>query len=152
MATAPTVRKERSTKRSLKTVAREIMTRDPETVVEENTLFEAASKMAELGIRHLPVIDSTGLLVGMLSDRDLRTSLGDPTEALRNDAGEWTDLRVSDVMAPDPMRASPETTVTELATMLTDERIGAVPVVDADDRPVGIVSYVDLIRFLTKEG
>lgn len=127
--------------------ARLIMTADPETVLEEASLFEAAAKMAELGVRHLPVVDSLGKLVGMLSDRDLRSAIGDPVIALRGRHDD-SESCVGDVMAQDPVRAALHTSVAEIAEMLVDERIGAVPIVDEGDRPVGIVSYVDLIRFL----
>ena len=127
--------------------ARLVMTPDPETVLEEASLFEAAALMAELGVRHLPVVDELGKLIGMLSDRDIRSAIGDPVEALRG-RHEDSESRASDVMSPDPLRASLDTPVSEIAEMLVDERIGAVPVVDEGDRPVGIISYVDLIRFL----
>lgn len=129
--------------------ARLVMTADPETVLEETSLFEAAAKMAELGVRHLPVVDAAGTLVGMLSDRDIRTSIGDPLEALRNRRDE-DEARVSDVMAVDPLRGELETPLSDIAGMLADEHIGAVPIVDEGDRPVGIVSYVDLIRYLAR--
>lgn len=130
--------------------ARSVMTADPETVIEECSLYEAAALMAELGVRHLPVVNENGVLAGMLSDRDLRTAIGDPVEALRGRRDE-SEACVRDVMAPDPLRVALETPVTEIAEMLMDERIGAVPVVDEGDRPIGIVSYVDLIRFLTRK-
>lgn len=130
-------------------LARSIMTPDPETILEEASLFEAAAKMAELGVRHLPVVDECGTLVGMLSDRDLRTSIGDPVEALRGRRDE-SESRVSDVMAHDPLRVGLGTSIAEIAAMLTDDRIGAVPIVDEGERPVGIISYVDLLRFLAK--
>jgi CBS domain-containing protein len=129
--------------------ARSVMTADPETVIEETSLYEAAALMAELGVRHLPVVNELGVLVGMLSDRDLRTSIGDPVEALRGRRDE-SEACVRDVMAPDPLRVGLSTPISEIAMMLMDERIGAVPVVDEGDRPIGIVSYVDLIRFLTR--
>lgn len=133
------------------TTARTVMTADPVTVTEETSLFEAAARMAELGVRHLPVIDGRGTLVGMLSDRDIRTSIGDPVEALRGRRDE-SEATVGMVMTPDPLRLSLDSSVTEIAEILTDERIGALPIVDEGDRPVGIVSYVDLIRFLAKKG
>ena len=130
-------------------VASTVMTADPETVSEESSLFEAAASMAEIGVRHLPVVNENGVLVGMLSDRDIRSSIGDPVDALRGRRDE-SESRVSDVMTPDPLRATLDMPVAELASMLADERIGAVPVVDEGDHPVGIVSYVDLIRFLAR--
>ena len=140
----------RHTKRRPPPTAATVMTCDPETIGDEGSLMDAASRMAELGVRHLPVVDDRGVLVGMLSDRDIRAAIGDPAEALRGHSAEWGESQVLDVMTPDPTRAELETPVAEIAAMLTDERIGAVPVVDEGDRPVGIVSYVDLIGFLAK--
>ena len=143
----------KSTPRNVKAppTARLVMTADPETILEEASLFDAAAKMAELGVRHLPVVDDLGVLVGMLSDRDIRSSIGDPVDALRG-RHEESESRVSDVMAPDPLRVGLDAPISEIAEMLVDERIGAVPIVDEGDRPVGIVSYVDLIRFLAAKG
>lgn len=140
----------KSAVRDVTASARSVMTADPETVIEECSLYEAAALMAELGVRHLPVVNEDGVLVGMLSDRDLRTSIGDPVEALRGRRDE-SEACVRDVMAPDPLRVALSAPVTEIAEMLMDERIGAVPVVDEGDRPIGIVSYVDLIRFLSRK-
>ena len=140
----------KSAVRDVTASARNVMTADPETVIEECSLYEAAALMAELGVRHLPVVNEDGVLVGMLSDRDLRTSIGDPVEALRGRRDE-SEACVRDVMAPDPLRVALSASVTEIAEMLMDERIGAVPVVDEGDRPIGIVSYVDLIRFLSRK-
>lgn len=131
-----------------KGTARDVMTVDPETVSAESSLYDAASVMAELGVRHLPVTDATGRLIGMLSDRDVRTTLGDPMEALRG--REDSDVTVADAMRADPLSESLETSVDALAMILADEKIGAIPIVDEGDRPVGIVSYVDLLSWYAK--
>src|SRR5262249_42301586 len=54
------------------TIARELMTPYPITIRADATVHEAARTLATLDVRHLPVIDEEGALVGMLSDRDLR--------------------------------------------------------------------------------
>lgn len=131
-----------------KGTARDVMTVDPETISAESSLYDAASVMAELGVRHLPVTDAAGRLIGMLSDRDVRTTLGDPMEALRG--REDSDVTVADAMRADPLSESLETSVDALATILADEKIGAIPIVDEGDRPVGIVSYVDLLSWYAK--
>ena len=65
-----------------------------------------------------------------------RFETGDALAGRRDES----ESRVSDVMAPDPLRAALDAPVSEIAEMLVDEKIGAVPVVDEGDRPVGIVS------------
>lgn len=132
--------------------ARSVMTADPETILEQASIREAAALMAELGVRHLPVVDARGKLTGMLSDRDVRTTVGDPTEALRGGGKSWEENTVGDVMAADPIRVELDTPISEIAALLADEKIGAIPVVDDGENPVGIVSYVDLIHYLAKQG
>lgn len=129
-----------------KACARDLMTPDPVTAVPEEMLFDAVARMAELGLRHLPVVDPDGRLTGMVSDRDVRAAVGDPNEALRHGARwEAEGLMVRDVMRIDPVRVELDTPASDIAGLLADERIGAVPVVDEFDRPIGIVSYVDLL-------
>lgn len=53
---------------------------------------------------------------------------------------------VEDVMTREVVRVAPETGFREIAALLTEHRISAVPVVDAQDQPVGVVSEGDLIR------
>ncbi len=126
--------------------ARDLMTADPATATEETPLFDAVALMAELGLRHLPVVDSNGRLSGMLSDRDVRSTIGDPGEELRHGV-HWDleGLTVGEVMSRDPVRVELDATKGEIAATLSDDRIGALPVVDEADRPIGIVSYVDLL-------
>lgn len=134
--------------------ARTLMTADPETTSPETHLLTAASKMVELHLRHLPVVDDGGRLVGMLSDRDLRTALGSPGDAVRYQrAADLENLTVESVMANDPIRVQLDSPVKMIADVLATESIGAVPVVDEGERVVGIVSYVDVLAyFASKEG
>lgn len=126
--------------------ANDLMTPEPVTAVPEEMLFDAVARMAEGGVRHLPVIDPDGRLVGMLSDRDVRAAVGDPGEALRH-GSDWGQegMTVRDVMRNDPVRVEIDARASDIAGLLADEKIGAVPVVDESDRPIGIVSYVDLL-------
>ncbi len=130
--------------------ARDVMTPDPDAVAPENSLLEAASRMVEGTIRHLPVVDSDGRLVGMLSDRDVRSAIGDPILALRERTDEEDGITVAEVMSEEPVRVTLDATIETLVDVLSDERIGAIAVVDEGDRPVGIVSYLDLLAYLTR--
>lgn len=95
-------------------------------------------------IRHLPVVDG-GKLVGMLSDRDL-LRLGTPQPN-----GELTFVRrhVEDVMTVNPHACGPETSVGEIARIMTEEKIDSVPIV-ADERLVGLVTSTDLLYLLVE--
>lgn len=123
-----------------------VMTRGPATVDEDAPVSDAAAEMAAGGFRHVPVVSDGGRLVGMISERDLRARLGtDP----RGFAESWSDAfaeRAGAAMTPDPISLSPEATLGQALAVFADDRVGAIPIVDATDRVVGIVSYVDLLR------
>jgi acetoin utilization protein AcuB len=132
------------------TTAADIMTRDPATAHPDDTLLIAAARMQRLNVRHLPIVDATHRVIGMLSDRDLRTVIGNAFFNLdrQSPAGELAERRVGHVMTRDVLTVSPGQSVAELAAELMGRAIGALPVVDDDGRLVGIVSIVDVLRGL----
>jgi len=119
--------------------ARELMTESPTVVDATATLRNAIEKLQALDVRHLPVVDTDGQLVGMLSDRDLRSAV------LPLDAS------VSSIMSTDVIAVDLEADVAEIIDLMLDNKIGAVPVLDSDDVLVGIISYVDVLRELSQE-
>jgi CBS domain-containing protein len=125
----------------------EVMTPDPATIRPDDHLLDAAARMVQLRVRHLPVVAADGVLVGMLSDRDIRQVVGDPFVSFGADAPiELETLKVADCMSREPIVADATATLGELARLLCDLEVSAVPVVDEDRRPIGIVSYVDVLR------
>lgn len=121
-----------------------IMRRPVKAARIDDGLDRAIGTMVEHDIRHLPVIDASHRVVGLLTDRDVRAAVGDPLEALEADRA--LDLTVEDVMNRSPLIIASDASLVDLAACFLDERVGALPVVDEDERLVGIVSYVDLLR------
>jgi acetoin utilization protein AcuB len=130
--------------------ASQLMTENPVTVLETARLGQALQTLQTMEIRHLPVVNREGELVGMLSDRDLR-GLSIPYLLGEEDAGRVQaarDAPVVDLMSSDVLTVNPETDAAEIVEMMLDNKIGAVPVVEEDGALVGIVSYVDVLRNL----
>jgi acetoin utilization protein AcuB len=129
--------------------AADVMTPWPLTVHPETLLADAVATMVGHHIRHLPVIDSTSSVIGMLSERDVRAAIGDPVQYLAvHRHAPTAQLHVKDVMTR-PIIAVPfDTPLGELAGRFADERIGAVPVIDKFGALIGIVSYVDALHVL----
>jgi len=130
--------------------AHDLMTEDPVTIPMMAKVGQAMRLLHSLDVRHLPVVDEDGSLVGMLSDRDLR-GLAIPDVA----GGEYVgtietalDAPVSSIMTSDVISVDVEADAAEIIDLMIDRKIGAVPVVDGDGALVGIVSYVDLLREL----
>ncbi len=125
-----------------------IMTPGPITIASTATAAEAGQVMAARHLRHLPVVDAGGRLVGILSDRDLRGPMvggHDPKPPPAADA------RVTALMTPAPVTAGPDDDLGAVARVIVERRIGAGPSVDGDGVLVGIISFVDVLRRLAEE-
>jgi acetoin utilization protein AcuB len=122
------------------TRATDVMTESPATIAPGETIATATRMLEELEIRHLPVVDGSGELVGMLSDRDLRGAMGSDR------GGPPASARIVDVMNGNVVQANADDDLAEIANLMIDNRIGAVPIVDERGMLVGIVSYVDVLR------
>ena len=113
------------------------------------TLLEARELLKTHKIRHLPVIGDDKRLVGIITDRDIRSAL--PAAFYRDDCPEpagadYTQQTVGDVMTPDPMAISPQDTIEDALLQIQKMRVGAFPVVDDDGYLKGIISVRDLLR------
>lgn len=126
-----------------------VMTAYALTVSPSATLREVGSMMLSKGVRHIPVVsDDDERLVGIISERDLRSRLGArPDDWFAMDRPELEE-KVETVMIRDPIAVAAGTPLTEAMDVLIDEGIGAVPVVDDNEQIVGIFSYVDVLTFI----
>ncbi len=126
---------------------KEKMTKNPTTVTPEEGLKDAVSKMERGHFRHLPVVDNDGKLIGMLSDRDIRLIRPSLAFVGKEDAAVqlWS-LAVQQAAVFDPISIKPETTVKEAAELMLRWHVGGLPVVDNEDKLIGIITYTDLLR------
>ena len=130
---------------------RDLMSRPVRTLDRNDTLTLADSVMRDERIRHLPVLDGRGRLVGILSQRDLFLNalvraLGYGTMA--RDRSFHT-LVVKEVMTEDVVTATPETLITAAAQMMVDRKIGCLPVVEGGTL-VGILSESDIVSAVAR--
>jgi CBS domain-containing protein len=122
------------TRQSLK--VRDIETQHPEAIGPETHVMEAAQIMNRLGVGALPVCKGERL-VGLVTDRDI---------TIRSTA-EGRDPRqtpVRDVMSPDPVVCFEDQDVSFCVELMERKQIRRLPVVDQDQRLVGIISLGDL--------
>jgi len=124
---------------------RDVMTTDP-TTLKRNDKLTLADDIMRLGrVRHLPVVDDDGrVLVGIVSQRDLfRDALAQALGYGRHAQRRILDsLSVKEVMTSEVATISPEASLAEAARLLTDRKIGCLPVVDGG-RLVGILTEGD---------
>lgn len=125
------------------------MTRKVITVNPGDSLLEARSLMHQSKIRHLPVVAADKRLVGIVTDRDIRSALPlDPGKGQADDRARerYAQLTVADVMTPDPVTISPSHTLEDALLLIQEKRVGAFPVVDQEGKLTGILSVRDLLR------
>jgi acetoin utilization protein AcuB len=127
-----------------KSMTRKVITVDPDT-----SILEARETMTENGIRHLPVVDREDRLVGIVTDRDIRSAM---PSALLDDADSrevrtrLERVSVKEVMTRDPITIPPQYTIQDALLLIQKTRVGAFPVVDETGRLTGIVSIRDLVQ------
>lgn len=125
------------------------MTPNPVTVRPETPLPEVRRLLHAKPYRHLPVTDDAGVLLGIVSDRDIRSSfpsaLLDPL--LRQEQIDRLEqVPVSAIMGHPTVSLSVEATLDDALLLFDRHPVGALPVVDAGRRVVGIVSPRDVLR------
>jgi CBS domain-containing protein len=131
-------------------LAREWMNPRPLTVTPGTMLAEAKAIMEKYWVRHLPVVEGDAL-VGVLSDRDIRTAGLPPgpgyTDAERE--ARLVQVAVRDAMTRDPRTVGPDAPLVDVARLMLEHRFGGVPVVDGG-RLAGIITETDILRAFIK--
>src|ERR1700680_1809169 len=109
------------------------MTRTPFTVLPHEKLAKAKQLMDSGHFRRLPVMEN-GKMIGILTERDLRTH-----------SGYLASTQVDAAMTSDPMCVTPRTSVEDAARLMLEHKIGGLPVTE-DGELIGIISTSDILR------
>ena len=129
-----------------------IMTKNVITVNYNDELETAEQIFKTKHIRHIPVIKNN-MVIGMLSYTDLlRISYADAVEEYETDVDTmvYNMFTIEQVMAKNLVKVSPQTTIKEVAEILSEKEFHALPVVD-EGVLVGIVTTTDLINYLLEQ-
>ena len=134
----------------------EIMTAKPITVRLDDSLRVAIARMRENNCRRLPVLNYSGALAGIITDRDTRLALHSPYTLHEQWEHEklLDNVRVRVAMTAAPITVEPTTNVVEAVRLMTTYQIGGLPVL-WDETLVGIVTSSDVmmafVRYLRSE-
>ncbi len=126
----------------------ERMATDLITIGPDFTIAEAKNKMSKNSIRHLPVVDDEGVLIGIVTDRDMRDAM--PSTLLKKTDYEETlakivNYPVSDIMTRDPITIYVYFTIQDALLVIQKKKVGALPVVDEEGYLKGLLSTRDLL-------
>jgi acetoin utilization protein AcuB len=125
------------------------MTSSPVTVSPETPVGEADALLHKHRIRHLPVVDHAGTLVGMVTDRDIRSALPSriaDLDDLQEKRGMVARTPVADIMSRETSVLRMSSTLDDAMLFFEKRTIGALPVLDEKGKLVGILSFKDLMQ------
>ncbi|MDO9630276.1 MAG: CBS and ACT domain-containing protein [Humidesulfovibrio sp.] len=128
------------------------MTKDVVTVTPETSMMKASKILKEKGVSRLPVVDEKGVLVGIVSDRDIKDA--SPSKATTLDMHELyyllSEIKVKDIMTKKVVTLKTGETVDSAAAAMLEHKIGGMPVVDENNKVVGIVTDSDIFKVLVR--
>ncbi len=116
------------------------------------TVLEASALMEEKDIRRLPVVDEDDILIGIISDGDVREALSiyNVTNPYAPDQDEIL-LAVDEIMSTPVFVVGPEEHLRTVVQLMLEHKIGGVPVIDDHRHPVGVITESDLFRLMLEE-
>jgi len=130
---------------------REKIQRNPVTISSEASFYEARNLIHEKGVRHLPVVDKNNMLVGIVTDGDIREAA--PSDATLLSVQELNyllgKLKVSSFMTPKDklVTITPDTLIEEAVQLMHDNKIGCLPVLE-QGKLYGIFTETDALDHL----
>jgi CBS domain-containing protein len=142
--------------------AKDIMTREVQSVTEGTEVEELARLFVERGVNSMPVLDEQGRLRGIVTETDLLRQdkpLHVPTvisifdwvlyleseKDFREEVHKITARKVGEICSREVVTCSPDTPVNEIAALMVEKAAHLIPVVE-NDKVVGVVARLDIIR------
>ncbi len=138
--------------------AKEIMTREVLSVPPEMPVWEVADSMAARGVSGVPVVETSGKVLGVISEKDFLRLMGAKeypnfmaviARCLREKGCVVAPIKhktAGEIMSRPPVVVSEDAPVVEVVSILREKRINRIPVVDSDGKLVGIVSRGDILK------
>jgi acetoin utilization protein AcuB len=123
----------------------QVMTRVPKCVAPETTAYELVKVFHTKGFRHLLVTNDEGLLVGVVSDRDVLRCFGGPNHSPRRE--ELESITVAELMSTDLITVGPDVPMQRAVGLMLQQGISCLPVLE-NGLLRGIVTNTDLLMLL----
>ncbi|MFH0876943.1 MAG: CBS domain-containing protein [Candidatus Omnitrophota bacterium] len=137
----------------------EIMTRNVITLLAETPIPEALESLFSHKISGLPVVDADRRVVGMFTEKDVLRAIlpsyvsqvgrfvyENVSKTIKSKAEKLVSLKVADLMRKDVIKVLEDVPVSEAARLMLTQNVRRIPVVDAQERIVGIVARADVLK------
>lgn len=113
------------------------MSTPPVTIAPDISHHAALRLMQDNHLHHLPVVDREGHIAGIVAERDLLLAIAHYVQ---------NPVEVAEVMQRNVVTVAPETLLTEAAALMVRHTIGGLPVVDAEQQIVGVITETDIFK------
>ena len=123
-------------------IVEQMMSKDVLTLLPSNTIKDAVALFKEKKIRHLPIVDTEGKVIGVVTDRDIKEAT--PSNLMDGQNHHIFETPLEDIMTKNPIIGHPLDFVEEVATQFYDQQIGCLPIVSGG-KLVGLVTETDLL-------
>ncbi len=143
---------------------KEIMIKDVVSVNPDDNVEEALTRLFEMQISGLPVIDAQGKLIGMFTEKEVlsyilpsyiekvgRFIYEENPKSTRKKLQELTKMKVRQLMRRDVVTTAEDTTLCEVARIMLTQRARRLPVIDKTGKVVGIIARCDILKAMAKE-
>lgn len=128
----------------------ELMTPRPRTVREDTPLIVILDLMVKERFEHVPVVDEGGHLLGIVSDRDLKSSLPDRTRPRSQFEEVVRSVQAGEIMTREPITTLPDCPLADAIALMLSCRVGALPVLEHGVL-VGLLDQTDVLRRFAEE-
>jgi len=132
---------------------KEIMTKDPVTLNIDEPFCRVAQIFQEKDIRHLPIVNSEGVILGIISQRDLNR-ITSPQKTPEGDylynPEELAKYILKQHIIQKVMTLSPDDTLEKAVELMAAKKLGCIPVVDPNGKVKGIATITDILNLFLK--
>jgi CBS domain-containing protein len=146
-------------------IVKDMMSTNVQSLSPDMTINDGLKKLFELKISGLPVIDKEGKLVGLFTEKEILKEIlpsyvekvgrfiyeTDATRRIEKKVQSFNELKVADVMRRDVMTTNINATLIEVMRILVTAEARRLPVVDENNKVIGIVSRHDIMRTLIEK-
>ena len=143
---------------------KEIMTKEMVSIQPDTNAKEAVGILFKMHISGLPVINESGKLVGMFTEKDILRNIlpsyieevgrfvyEENPKSIKKKFMELENIRVSKLMRPEVITVDEDTSLCEVAHIMLTQKVRRIPVLDKEKKVIGIVAREDIVKSYIKE-
>lgn len=143
---------------------KEIMTKEVVSIQPDTNAKEAVGILFKMHISGLPVINESGKLVGMFTEKDILRNIlpsyieqvgrfvyEENPKSIKKKFMELENIRVSKLMRPEVITVDEDTSLCEVAHIMLTQKVRRIPVLDKEKKVIGIVAREDIVKSYIKE-